>query len=130
MDTDTRGHIFIRPKTSGLSLKDFAREFFQWLHIPRFEESVVNPKEPMTFYIGRAAGIEVDVSENGKRGLESYPFLVDLAPEGTKQSAEYLVQHAHTLAWRLSHDGFRCFVAKNLATVQGESEGMVYLPMS
>jgi len=123
---ETRGHIFIRPKVSNQLLKDFAFELFRWLHIPRFDERVINPKEPETFYAGCGAGIEVSVGEHGIRGLEAFPFSVDLAPEGSKQAADYLREHAHILAWRLSRDGFRCFVPKRIAPIMSEAEGMIY----
>ena len=130
---NTNGHIFIRPKISDQALKDFSHDFFRWVHIPRFEERVSNVNQSQDLsYFGSASGIDFEVSENPKRlflkgrCLEDYPFLVSLAPEGTNQSGDYLVQHAHILAWRLSRDGFRCFVPNNYSTVSNEQEGMVY----
>lgn len=129
----TNGHIFIRPKVSEQTLKDFAHDFFRWVHIPRFEEKTCNANQIQdSFYFGSAGGIDFEVSENPKRHflrgrcLEAYPFLVSLAPEGTNQSGDYLLRHAHTLAWRLSRDGFRCFVPRDYSTVSSEKEGMVY----
>jgi hypothetical protein len=129
---DTRGAIFIRPATSGQTLKDFAVQIFGWLGIPNFKEEWVGKADTQLF-TGSAVGITVGVSENSfnqrrfyKKNLENYPFLISLAPQGTSQAADYLVQHAHVLAWRLSNEGFRCFVPKDLLTVNSDSDGMVY----
>jgi hypothetical protein len=32
------------------------------------------------------------------------------------------------LAWRLSHEGYRCFIPKNMAAARTERDGMVYTP--
>ena len=130
----TGGHIFIQPKTPGQSLKDFAHELFRWLHIPRFEEVRGNRDWDTISYCSRAAGIEIGVSENPKktymvgRCLENYPFLLTMQIEGTKLANDYLMQHAHTLAWRLSREGFRCFIAKSFIDVSGEADRMIYQP--
>jgi len=44
----------------------------------------------------------------------------------SNQAADYLVQHAQILAWRLSHEGFQCFVPKDMTAVSTERDGMVY----
>ena len=129
---DTRGFIFIRPSKEQ-SLKDFAGQMFGWLGISHFEERFVGKSDEQQF-TGCAVGIEVVVGENVfnswkgiyKKNLEKYPFLISFAPQASNQAADYLVQHAHLLAWRLSHEGFRCFVPKDFVKVSSESEGMVY----
>jgi len=130
---DTRGFIFVRPAKSGQALKDFAEHIFRWLEIPRFEERWVGKSDEQQF-VGCAVGIEVVVGENGmnlwrgiyKKDLEKYPFLISLSPQDSSQAADYLVQHAHILARRLSHDGFRCLVPKDMVTVSSDKDGMIY----
>jgi hypothetical protein len=130
---DTRGFIFVRPVIRDQALKSFAEHIFRWLGIPYFEERWVGKSDERQF-VGCAVGIEVVVGENGlnlwrgiyKKDLEKYLFLISLSPQDSNQSADYLVQHAHILALRLSHDGFRCFVPKDFVTVKNDSEGMVY----
>jgi hypothetical protein len=131
---DTSGFIFVRPAKRDQALKDFATHIFRWLEISSFKERWVGKSDDQQF-VGSAVGIEVVIGENflnsykgdyKKKELEKYLFLIHLIPQSTGQSADYLVQHAHTLAWRLSHEGFRCFVPKNMTTVSSEHDGMVY----
>lgn len=124
---DTRGTIFVRPPASDQSLSDFASHLFGWLGIPRFtDECFGGWKVDIERFIGSAVGITVEIRANNKRVLEQYPFIIYLSPQGTNMAADYLVQHAHTLAWRLSRDGFCCFVPKDIATVRSEQDGMIY----
>lgn len=130
---DTRGTLYIRPAGGERSLQDFATQMFAWLGIPRFEEEF-GGKDDHSVFVGSAVGITVWVQETPfkhwrephKTPLEKYPFVISLVPQGTNMAADYLVQHAHTLAWRLSHEGFRCFVPKDSTTANSERDGMVY----
>ena len=131
---DTRGTILVRPPTSDKSLKEFASQMFGWLGIPRFKEEFVG-KNDIQVFVGSAVGITVGISETGFKHrveayrlpkLEKYRFAISLSPQGTSQAADYLVQHAHVLAWRLSHEGFRCFVPKDALTARSDDDGMVY----
>ncbi len=124
---DTRGTIFVRPLTSGQSLKDFASHLFGWLGISNFAEDCFGSgKVDVQRFIGSAVGITVEIRENNQRGMEQYPLIIYLSPQGTSMAADYLVQHAHTLAWRLSREGFRCFVPKDIVTVHSDQDGMIY----
>jgi len=124
---DTRGTIFVRPPTSGQSLKDFASHLFGWLGVSNFTEDCFGSgKVDVQRFIGSAVGITVEIRERDKKVLGQYPFIIYLSPQGTSMAADYLVQHSHTLAWRLSRDGFRCFVPKDIATVHSEQDGMIY----
>lgn len=124
---DTRGTIFVRPAASGQSLKDFASRMFGWLGIPSFTEDCSGSgKWDVHRFAGSAVGIAVEIRENDKKVLGQYPFVIFLSPQGTNQAADYLVQHAHVLAWRLSHEGFRCFVPKDMVAVSSDKDGMVY----
>ena len=124
---DTRGTIFVSPAANGQPLKDFASQMFAWLGIPGFtEECFGSWKRDVNRFIGSAVGITVEIRENDKKVLGQYPFTIFLSPQGTNQAADYLVQHAHMLAWRLSHEGFRCFVPKDVATVSSDKDGMIY----
>jgi hypothetical protein len=124
---DTRGTIFVQPPISGQSLKDFASRMFGWLGIPSFTEDCFGSgKVDVQRFVGSAVGITVEIRENNKRVLEQYPFVIYLSPQGTNMATDYLVQHSHTLAWRLSREGFRCFVPKVMATVCSDKDGMIY----
>jgi len=131
---DTHGTIYVRPATSGKSLKDFASQMFSWLGIPSFKEEWVG-KGDIQVFVGSAVGITVGISETHFKNrvepyklpkLEKYSFVISLSPQGTNQAADYLVQHAHMLAWRLSHESFRCFVPKDGLTAKSDEDGMVY----
>jgi len=124
---DTRGTIFVRPPTSGQSLQDFASQMFGWLGISSFKEDVTGSwKVDIHFVVGSAVGITVEIRVNDRRELGLYPFVIFLSPQGTNMAADYLVQHAHTLAWRLSREGFRCFLPKDVVTVRTDKDGMIY----
>jgi hypothetical protein len=131
---DTRGTIYVRPALGDKSLKDFASEMFSWLGIPSFKEEWFGKGEVQMF-VGSAVGITVEISETHFRSrvephkihkLEKYPFIMSLSPQGTSQAADYLVQHAHLLAWRISNEGARCFVPKDWLMAQSDEDGMVY----
>jgi hypothetical protein len=128
------GSIFVRPIKSDQSLRDFAIDIFRWLEISSFKEDW-RGKGPEQEFVGSAVGIEIIIFETPckfymegykKPELEKYPFIISLCPQQTQQAADYLTQHAHILAWRLSHEGFRCFVPKDWTTVSSERDGMVY----
>ena len=124
---DTRGTIFVRPPTSGQSLKDFAGHLFGWLGISSFTEDCFGSgKVDIQRFVGSAVGITVEIRENDRKELGDYPFTILMSPQGTHMAADYLVQHAHTLAWRLSRDGFRCFVPKDVVAVRSDKDGMIY----
>ena len=125
--------IFIRPIKRDQTLKDFASDFFNWLNVTSFELKTASANQDVwTFYAGHAIGIEVSICENeiwrqkNRKELEKYRFIVSFAPEDTAQAADYLEQHAHLLAWRFSHKGFRCFVPKDFMTASNDGDGMVY----
>jgi len=108
---------------------------FAWLGIAQFKEDFVGRDNDISVFVGSALGITVEIGKNPfnslraalPKNLDKYPFLIALAPRGSKQAADYLAQHAHVLAWRLSHEGFRCFVPKNHAlTLQSEDDGIIY----
>ena len=122
------GTLFVRPSVSGQSLKSFAAQMFAWLGIQQFEEDVTGRDGEYLVFIGSAAGITVVIEENVRKlqDLEKYPFKISLAAQGTRQAADYLIQHAHMLAWQLSHEGYRCFVPKDVLPVHSEQDGMVY----
>jgi hypothetical protein len=131
---DTFGIMYVRPSVGGRSLQDFASQIFRWLDISSFKEEWVG-KGDVQVFVGSAVGITVGISETHFKSrvepyklpkLEKYPFVISLSPQGTNQAADYLVQHAHVLAWRLSHEGFRCFVPKDGLTAQSDEDGMVY----
>jgi len=131
---DTHGTIYVRPATHSKSLKDFASQTFSWLGIPSFKEEWIG-KGDVQVFVGSAVGITVGISETHFQyrvdpyklpKLEKYPFVISLSPQGTTQAADYLVQHAHVLAWRLSHEGFRCFVPKDGLRAESDEDGMVY----
>jgi hypothetical protein len=124
-----RGTLFVRPSVSGQSLSSFATQMFTWLGMQQFEEDVTGRDGEYLMFVGSAVGITVVIEENvmnSRKVLEKYPFKISLAAQGTRQAADYLIQHAHILAWRLSHEGYRCFVPKNPLLVHGEQDGMVY----
>jgi hypothetical protein len=124
---DTRGTIFVRPTTRGQSLKDFASHLFGWLGISSFTEDCFGSgKVDIQRFIGSAVGITVEIRENNKKVIEQYQFVIYLSPQSTSMAADYLVQHSHTLAWRLSREGFHCFVPKDMATVCSDKDGMIY----
>ena len=120
--------MFVRPVKINQPIDDFARQHFGWLKISQFDRNVCAGKDQWDefYFTGSAVGIEVQVYQNNRKGLEKYPFVVSFLPEGTRQAADYLEQHAELLAWRLSRDGFRCFIAKDPITASSEQEGMVY----
>lgn len=122
----TYGIIYVRPSIGGQSLENFAKHIFAWFEISQFDEDFVGRDYEERSFIGSALGITVRIQENGSKNLEKYSFCISFSLQGTKQAAEYLAQHAHMIAWRLSHEGFRCFVPKDIITVRSEQDGMVY----
>lgn len=125
LNSFAQARLFVRPSISGQSLKDFATQMFAWLGMQHFEEDFVGRNDEQVFF-GSAVGITVCIAEGSLRNMEKYPFSISLAAQGTQQAADYLLQHAHILAWRLSHEGFRCFVPKDMFIVRSEQDGMVY----
>ncbi len=89
------------------SVEDFARRVFQKLSISRIETRGFPNQDDRVAYVGCAAGIEFSVCETRER---DYPFCVSLGLANSSQSAEYLVEHAHVLAYQWSRDGWRCRV--------------------
>ena len=118
--------IFVRPPVSDQARKSFATQMFAWLGMQQFEEDFVGRDDQQVF-VGSAVGITVAMEENGicKTNLDKYRFRILLSAQGTRQAADHLVQHAQMPGWRLSHEGFRCFVPKDWVTVRNEQDGMV-----
>jgi hypothetical protein len=130
----TAATIFARPNIGDQPLKDFATRMFGWLGIHTFQEDFGGRDGDEQVFVGSAVGITVVIETNGanagqgahKTNLEKYPFKITLAAQDTRQAADYLVQHAHVLAWRLSHEGYRCFIPKDLVRARSEQDGMIY----
>jgi hypothetical protein len=110
-------------KADEKSVEDFARSLFQKLGISRVETRGLPNQDPRVAYVGSAAGIEVSVCETWEAG---YPFCIFLGPSGSSQSAEYLVEHAHLLAYQWARDGWRCRVPKKESAFGHERKEVVY----
>lgn len=112
-----------RHKAEAKSADDFARQVFQKLGISRITTHGFPNQDERLAYIGSAAGIEFSVCET----LEpEYPFCVSIGLDGSSQSAEYLVEHAHFLASRWSSDGWRCRVPKTASAFGRERNEVIY----
>jgi len=130
----TAATIFVRPSVTDQSLKNFATRMFAWLEIQKYEEEFTGRDGEDQVFVGSAVGITVVIGQKrttsgratDKTDLAKYPFAIELAAQETRQAAEYLAQHAHILAWRLSHEGYRCFIPKDIVTARSEQDGMVY----
>lgn len=114
--------IYIQPGFSE-EVADFARRIFQKLGISRFEERGFPNQDTRSYYVGAAVGIEVAV---GPSQREDYPFVVSIGLFGSSQSAEYLVEHAHILAYRWSREDWRCLVPKAESAFGHERKELVY----
>ena len=100
--------IHIKPQDVSEPVEQFARRVYQKLGIAKMEERFLPNQDSRSYYVGSAAGIEFHVGpQNGKLG---YPFFVSFGLDPSSQSAEYLVEHAHFLAYRWSRDGWQCLV--------------------
>jgi hypothetical protein len=105
------------------SVEDFARRVFQKLSISRIETRGFPNQDERVAFVGCAAGIEFSVYES----LDlDYPFCVSLGLAGSSQSAEYLVEHAHVLAYQWSRDGWRCRVPNKESAFGHERKERVY----
>lgn len=124
---ETGGTIFVRTPTSRQSLRDFAPQMFCWFGISKLKDDVSGSwKADEHFVVGSAVGISVEIRENDRKELGKYSFVVFLSLQGTSTAADYLVQHAHTLAWRLSREGYCCFVPKEWVTIRSDEDGIIY----
>ena len=110
-------------KADEKSVEEFARRVFHKLGISRVETRGFPNQDERVAYVGAAAAIEFSVSETWER---DYPFHVSLGLAGSSQSAEYLVEHAHFLAYQWSRDGWRCRVPKKESAFGREREEVVY----
>lgn len=87
--------IDVKPEEK--SVEDFARHLFHSLGVSRIETRNFPNQDLRIAFVGSAAGIEFSVFETFKA---DYPFCVSLGLAGSSQSAEYLVEHAHFLAYQ------------------------------
>jgi len=110
-------------KAEGKSAEDFARQVFQKLGISRIGTRGFPNQDERVAYIGSAAGIEFSVCETWE---PEYAYCVSLGLDGSSQSAEYLVEHAHFLASRWSRDGWRCRVPKTESAFGHERKEVIY----
>ncbi len=110
-------------KADEKSVEDFARRVFQKLGISRVETRVFPNQDERVAHIGSAAGIEFSVYETFN---SDYPFCITIELAGSGQSAEYLVEHAHFLAYQWSRDGWCCRVPKNESAFGHERKEVVY----
>jgi hypothetical protein len=109
--------------TEEKSVEDFAHRVFHKLGISRIQTRGFPNQDERVAYIGSAAGIEFSVFETWEA---DYPFCVSLGLAGSSQSAEYLVEHAHFLAYQFSRDGWRCRVPKKESAFGHERKEVVY----
>lgn len=105
------------------SVEDFARRVFQKLDIAPVETHSFPNQEERVACVGSAAGIRFSVCETWKPG---YAFNVSLALASSNQSAEYLMEDAHILAYQWSRDGWRCRVPKGESAFGRERKEVVY----
>jgi|SRR3954463_341216 hypothetical protein len=105
------------------SVEEFARSVFKKLSISQMERRGFPNQDERALYVGSAGGIEFSVFESWEA---DYPFCVSLGPAGSSQSAEYLVEHAHLLAYQWSRDGWRCRVPKRESAFGHERNEVVY----
>jgi hypothetical protein len=110
-------------KADEKSVEDLARRVFQKLGIDRVETRGFPNQDERVAYAGSAAGIEFSVYETRDR---EYPFSVSLGLVSSSQSAEYLVEHAHILAYQWSRGGWRCRVPKKESAFGRERKEVVY----
>jgi hypothetical protein len=105
------------------SVEDFAHRVFQKLGISCIETRGFPNQDERLAYLGSAAGMEFSVCETWET---DYPYSVSLGLAGSSQSAEYLVEHAHFLAYQWSCDGWRCRVPKKESAFGHERKEVVY----
>ncbi len=116
--------IYIKTGTADETVEAFARRVFQKLGIAQMAERGLPNQDPDSYFVGSAAGVEIAVGEAYK--MPDYRFCVSLGLDGSSQSAEYLVEHAHVLAYRWSRDGWRCLVPKRESAFGHEHEESIY----
>src|SRR6185437_552384 len=97
------GNIYVR--SAEKSLEDFSQHVFEKLGISRIDTRGFPNQDPRIAYVGSAAGIEFSVWETEET---EYPFCVSLELANSSQAAEYLLEHAHFLAYQWSRDGWPC----------------------
>lgn len=113
--------IYIRAHEK--SFEDFAYRIFETLGISRTTTRGFPNQDDRVAYVGSAAGIEFSVCET----LElDYQFYISLGLAGSSQSAEYLVEHAHFLAYQWSHNGWRCRVPRAQSAFCHERKEVIY----
>ena len=105
------------------SVEEFAHRVFQKLGISRTQSRGFPNQDERVAYIGSAAGIEFSVFETWDT---DYRFCVSLGLAESSQSAEYLVEHAHFLAFQWSRDGWCCRVPKKERAFGHERKEIVY----
>ena len=115
----------IEVKADEKSVEEFARAVLKKLGISHVKTRGFPNQDPRVVYIGSAAGIEVSISETWEA---DYPFCVSLGLAGSSRSAEYLVEHAHVLAYQWSRDGWRCRVPKTESAFGRVRKEEIYAP--
>lgn len=107
------------------SLKDFSQRVFEKLGISHINTRGFPNQDPRVEYIGSASGIEFSVWESSE---VDYPFCVSFGPARSSQVAEYLVEHAHFLAYQWSREGWLCRVPKAVSAFGRIRKEIVYAP--
>ena len=110
-------------KTEEMSVEDFVRRVFQKLGISGMETRGFPNQDSRILYLGSGGGIEFAICETWET---DYPYSVSLGLAGSSQSAEYLVEHAHFLAYQWSRDGWRCRVPKAESAFGHKKKEVVY----
>lgn len=125
------GHVFIRTATNDEPLEEFSRAFFERIGVTQVLEGDSTHYIDGIYFVGSAFGIDGRLSYADEEGLPDYLFWLSMQPtHRDDHGAEYLHEHAHSLARFLSTFGWRTFVPDDYCTVAGEHEGTVYLPNS
>jgi hypothetical protein len=116
---DSAGYIFVRPAIKDQALPEFAAQIFRWLNVGGFEQKVCEGKDEWDefYFFGVAVGIEVQIHEYCKAGLEKYPFLIALNPERSRQAADY---------FRSTHKFWRCDFRKKVFDVSFRSPWQLF----
>jgi hypothetical protein len=115
--------IFVRPAET--SLEDFSQRVFDKLGISNIETRGFPNQDPRIAYVGSAAGIEFSVWETEET---EYPFCVSFGPANSSRAAEYLVEHAHFLAYLWSRDGWLCRVPEAQSAFERKRKEAIYAP--
>jgi hypothetical protein len=105
--------------------EDFVQQVFQKLGVSRIETRGFPNQDPRVAYVGSAGGIEFSICETWQA---DYPFCVSLGLAGSSQSAEYLLEHAHFLAYQWSRDRWLCRVPKGESAFGHARKEAVYAP--